>query len=67
MNRTSRSASRRASRQFAAYVPGLRDSGPYISKTESGSFERSISSGTEVCIRYAISYCAIRVSISGSP
>ena len=29
MNRTSRSASRRASRQFAAYEPGLRASGPY--------------------------------------
>ena len=33
----------------------------------SGSFERSVSSGTEVCIRNAISYCAIRVEISGSP
>ena len=28
---------------------------------------RSVSSGTLVCIRKAISYCAMRVSISGSP
>ena len=32
-----------------------------------GSFERSIRSGTEVCMRNAISYCEMRVSISGSP
>ena len=32
----------------------------------SGSFERSVSSGTEVCMRNAISYCAMRVVISGS-
>ena len=47
MNRTPRSASRRASRQLAANVPGLRDSGPYSSKMRSGSFETSVSSGTE--------------------
>src|SRR5437588_266219 len=66
MKRTPRSASLRARRQLAAYVPGLRESGPYNSKVDSGSFERSIRGGTEVCIRYAISYCATRVSISGS-
>ena len=32
-----------------------------------GSLERSVRSGTDVCIRYAISYCAMRVAISGSP
>ena len=32
-----------------------------------GSFDRSVSSGTDVCIRNAISYCAMRVAISGSP
>ena len=42
---------RRASRQLAAYVPGLRESGPYNSKMDSGSFDRSIRSGTEVCMR----------------
>ena len=36
--------------------PGLRESGPYSSKVDSGSSERSMSSGTEVCMRYAISY-----------
>ena len=67
MNRTPRSARRRASRQLAANVPGLRASGPYSSNVRAGSFERSVSSGTEVCILYAISYCAMRVAISGSP
>src|SRR5947208_12436668 len=66
MKRTPRSASLRARRQLAAYVPGLRESGPYSSNVDSGSLERSTRSGTEVCIRYAISYCATRVSISGS-
>ena len=47
MKRTPRSASRRASRQLAANVPGLRASGPYSSKVCAGSFERSVSSGTE--------------------
>src|SRR2546430_7472178 len=67
MKRTPRSASRRASRQLAAYVPGFRESGPYSSKVDSGSFDRHMRSRTEVCMRYAISYCATRVSISGSP
>ena len=31
-------------------------SGPYISNVLAGSFDRSINSGTEVCMRYAISY-----------
>ena len=38
-----------------------------MSSTSCGSFEKSVSSGTLVCIRYAISYCAMRVAISGSP
>jgi hypothetical protein len=42
-------------------------SGPYISSVAADSFERSVNSGTLVCIRNAISYCAIRVWISGSP
>ena len=67
MKRTPRSASRRASRQLAAKVPGLRASGPYSSKVRAGSFDRSVSSGTDVCIRKAISYWAMRVAISGSP
>ena len=68
MKRTPRSASRRASRQFAANVPGLRASGPYRSKTSvAARFERSVSSGTDVCMRKAISYWAMRVAISGSP
>ena len=40
---------------------------PIRSKTLCGSFERSVSSGTDDCIRNAISYCAMRVAISGSP
>src|SRR5712692_8990080 len=32
-----------------------------------GSFDRSNKSGTDVCIRNAISYCEMRVAISGSP
>ena len=32
----------------------------------SGSSARSVTSGTEVCIRYAISYWAIRALIAGS-
>ena len=38
MKRTPRSARRRASKQLAANVPGLRASGPYSSKMCSGSF-----------------------------
>ena len=33
----------------------------------SGSLERSVNSGTELCIRNAISYCSIRDRVSGSP
>ena len=39
---------------------------PYISRMFFGSSERSINSGTLACIRNAISYCAMRVAISGS-
>ena len=54
-------------RQLAAYVPRFRASGPYSAKVLSGSSPKSISEGTEVCMRNAISYCLMRVSISGSP
>ena len=47
MNRTPRSASRRASRQLAANVPGLRESGPYNSNVSSVSFETSPLAGLE--------------------
>ena len=68
MKRTPRSASRRASRQLAAKVPGLRDVGAVqLERSMSGSLDRSVSSGTRVCMRKAISYWAIRVAISGSP
>ena len=66
-NRTSRSAMRRASRQLAANVPGFCTSGPYMSSTCCGSSEMSVSSGTEVCMRYAISYWAMRACVSASP
>ena len=49
-----------------ANVPGLCTSGPYMSRMCFGSFEMSVSSGTEVCIRKAISYWAIRAWVSGS-
>jgi hypothetical protein len=65
MNRTPRSASRRASRQLAANEPSA-PVVPYNSVTERGSFDTSISSGTLLCMRKAISYCVIRVAISGS-
>ena len=45
--------------QQAAKVPGVPTSGPYMSSTCFGSFEMSFSSGTDICIRNAISYCAI--------
>ena len=49
-------------------MPGLRDvRAVQLEDVPRGSFDRSVSSGTEVCIRNAISYCAMRVSISGSP
>src|SRR5438094_985198 len=63
MKRTSRSASRRASRQLAANVPGLRASSPYSSNVDAGSFDRSVSAGTLACMRKAISYWAVRVVI----
>src|SRR6476469_9434994 len=40
---------------------------PYISSVAGDSLDRSINSGALVCIRYAISYDAMRVAISGSP
>ena len=55
MKRTPRSARRRASRQLAAKVPGVDTSGPYMSRTRRGSFEKSVTSGTLVYRRYAIS------------
>ena len=67
MNRTPRSASLRASRQLPQTCPALRASSPYSSNVLSGSSDRSVNSGTEACIRNAISYCAMRVAISGSP
>jgi len=60
------STRRRLIRQQFANVPFWRASSPYSSKVCSGSFEMSVSSGTELCIRYAISYCAIRDMVSGS-
>ena len=66
MKRTPRSASRRAMRQFEAKVPGLFTSLPYISKVFSSSLLKSVSSGTDICIRKAISLCAMRVRTSGS-
>ena len=65
-NRTSRSASRRASSAQRAKLPGVWTSGPYMSRTCLGSLEMSASSGTDVCIRNAISYWAIRAWVSGS-
>ena len=68
MKRTPRSASRRASRQLAAKVPGLRDVGAVqVEDVLAARSDRSVSSGTEVCMRKAISYWAMRVAISGSP
>ena len=57
MKRTPRSASRRASRQLAAKVPGLRDVGAVqVEDVLSARSETSVSSGTDVCMRKAISY-----------
>ena len=67
MNRTPRSARRRASRQFAANVPGLRASGPYSSKRARRLLRHVRQLRHRACIRNAISYCAMRVAISGSP
>src|SRR3569623_2126469 len=59
MNRTPRSASRRASRQLLAKLPspGL---APYRSSTDLGSFETSTNPGPQACILNAISYWAMR-------
>ncbi len=65
--RTSLSAILRARRQLRAYDPGLCTSGPYMLRTSFGSLEMSVSSGTDVCIRNAISCWLMVVSISGSP
>ena len=57
-----------ASRQFRAKPPLTPlSSTPYIARISFVSFDKSVSPGTDVCIRNAISYWAIRVSISGSP
>ena len=50
-----------------AKLPGFCTSGPYISSVAWLSCLRSTSSGTLVCMRKAISYCEMRVWISGSP
>ena len=47
--------------------PAACTSGPYMSSVAGDSSEKSVSSGTLACIRYAISYWAMRVAISGSP
>ncbi len=65
--RTPRSTSRRASKALWANEPGLVTSGPYRSSVAFGSLLRSVSSGTLDCMRNAISYCAMRVCVSGSP
>ena len=51
MKRTPRSTSRRASRQFAAKVPGFLALSPYKSKTCFGSVEKSVNAGTDICMR----------------
>ena len=48
---TEKKLTHQAKRQLAAKLPGLRDSGPYISNVFCVSLVRSINSGTEVCIR----------------
>ena len=65
MKRTPRSARRRAIRQLAAKCRASASRGRRARRCDSGSFDRSVSSGTDACIRNAISYCAIRVVISG--
>ena len=65
MNGTPRSAIRRASRQLSAKVPGFVTSGPYMSRVLFGSLAMSTSSGTEVCMRNAISYWAMRAGDFG--
>ena len=65
MKRTPRSASRRASRQLAAKRAGLARIGAVELERARRLLRESVSSGTEDCIRNAISYCAMRVAISG--
>ena len=65
MNRTPRSASRRARRQFDANDPSP-GFAPYSSRMCGGSALMSRSPGTLVCILNAISYWAMRVCSSGS-
>ncbi len=65
--RTPRSMSRRVRSAECAKVPGFWALGPYISRVALLSFPRSVSSGTLVCMRKAISYWAMRVCVSGSP
>ena len=40
-----------ASKQLPANVPGFFASGPYISRVRADSFDRSVNSGTDVCMR----------------
>ena len=67
--RTGRRARRAAVPLSAVFGndPGSLASSPQRSKVLSGSLERSAISGTEDCMRKAISYCAIRASVSGLP
>ena len=60
-------ASRRAMSAVFWNVPGSLASSPHRSKVLSGSLPRSAISGTEDCMRKAISYCAIRAKVSGLP
>ena len=63
-------ASRRGGARAGNWPRGCRAplaSGPYKSNVELGSLLTSVRSGTDICMRYAISYAAMRVLISGSP
>ena len=62
--RTPFSTSRRASRQLLAKLAPA-GSAPYSASVSFDSRVMSITSGTEVCIRNASSYCATRVAVSG--
>ena len=65
MNRTPRSASRRASRQLAANEPSAPWQ-PYISSVAADSCDKSISSGTLDLHAKRHLVLAMRVAISGS-
>src|SRR5438045_2654485 len=54
-------------RQLYAKLPCRFTSGPYISSTFAGSLLKSVISGTDVCILYAISYWLMPVLTSGPP